>query len=150
MAALTREIFNLKISIASTQTMRVLSRVSYQSAESILGKYKFNITRSSVKKHDALLQKMQLRGTTQCERAEACFSSVPPSRNARLARCLIKSVAIVNNSIRKPLLNIHTQNSDVQKITILDMCSSVSHMRVRPVSINDISIYFATATKKYS
>lgn len=146
---MAREIFNLKISIASTQTRRVFSRVSYQSAESILGKYKFNITRSSVKKHDTLFQKMRLRGTARCERAEACFSSMPPTRNARLACCLIKSVAIVNNSIRKPLLNIHTQNSDAQKITILDVLCCLPYALVHPVSINDISTHLATATKKY-
>lgn len=90
----------------------------YQPAESILRKYKFNITRSSVKKHETLLKKkknVQLRGTARCERAEACFSAMPVARNARLARCLIKSVAIVNKSVRKPPLNIHTQNSELHK-----------------------------------
>lgn len=86
---------------------------AYQSAESIHRKYKFNITRSSVKKHETLLQKMHV---ARCKRAKACFSSMSAARNARLARCLIKSVAIVNKSVQKPPLNIHTQNSDAQKL----------------------------------
>jgi len=120
--ALVHKVFNLKISF-----FRALH--AYQSAESILRKYKFNITWNSVKKHDTLLQKMQLRGTARCKRAEACFNSVPVARNARLVRCLIKSVTIVNKSVRKPPLNIHTQNSDPQKLR--DVPSHL-HARVHP------------------
>jgi len=120
---------------------------AYQSAESILRKYKFNITWNSVKKHDTLLQKMQLRGTARCKRAEACFNSVPVARNARLVRCLIKSVTIVNKSVRKPPLNIHTQNSDPQKLR--DVPSHLPHARVH-FSISDVSMHFAATMKKYS
>lgn len=127
---------------------------AYQSAESILRKYKFNITRNSVKKHESLLQKKKilLRGTAWRKRAEACFSAMPAARNARLARCLIKSVAIVNTSVRKPPLNIHTQNSDAQKLRYEmyslspSACTRASHFYQ---VLSDISMHFATAAKKY-
>lgn len=82
-----------------------------------------------------------------------CFGSVLAARNARLVRCLIKSVAIVNKSVRKPPLNIHTQNSDAQKLrydTIRDVPPRHPYAHVRPISIGDTSVHFATATKKIS